>query len=63
MQQKLTPVLPTLSISSAAKKNKTPKLQLVEAKLKFFVKWLQSESEALFELIHNSIYFLFLYTK
>lgn len=58
MQQKLTPVLPTLSISSAAKKN-PPKLQLVEAKLKFFVKWLQSESEALFELIYNSIYFLF----
>lgn len=43
--------------NQAQKKN--PKLQLVEDKLKFFVKQLQSENEALFEQIYSSIYFLF----
>lgn len=63
MRQKLKPVLTHIcfidifcciffnNYIKLSTKIKNPKLQLVEAKLKFFVKQLQSENEALFEQI------------
>lgn len=44
------------------KKKYNPKLQLVDAKLKFFAKWLQSENEALFEQIYIILY-IFSFSK